>query len=266
MLVSVAQFGPTTDATANLAAIRRLTADAAVQGAAIVIFPEESMLLAEGLDRPLAELVVDGWPAFESALAELAVRHGIAIIAGGYEPNGTDRPNNTIVAVDAAGSVVARYRKLHLYDAFAYQESGYVTPGDAFPPVIELAGLRVGLVNCYDLRFPELARHLIADDAQLIAISAAWVAGHRKEDHWETLVRARAIENTVWVAASGSISPDCIGDSLVVDPLGVIKAALGDEREALATVDISTARTDAVRTTLPALDNRRIELAMRIKD
>ncbi len=266
MLTAVAQFGPTTDAAANLDAIDRLVGDAAARGAALVVLPEEAMLLAEGLDRPLAELVETAWPAFEARLAELAVAHGVALIAGGYEPNGSDRPSNTLVAIDATGAVLARYRKLHVYDAFAYQESAYVTPGDALPPVVELAGIRVGLVNCYDVRFPELTRHLIAGGADLIAISAAWVAGHRKEDHWETLVRARAIENTVWVAAAGSISPDCVGDSLVVDPLGIVRAALGDERDAVAVVDISPERTAAVRRTLPALANRRIDLAMSIKD
>jgi predicted amidohydrolase len=190
----------------------------------------------------------------------------VAIIAGGYEPNGTERPNNTLVAVDSTGAPVAHYRKLHLYDAFSYQESAYVTPGPELPPVVELAGVRVGLVNCYDLRFPELTRHLMAQGADLISISAAWVAGRRKEDHWETLVRARAIENTVWVAAAGSISPSCIGASLVVDPLGVVRAALGDEREATVTVDISPSRTEAVRRVLPSLENRRIELAMSVKD
>ncbi|KWX25906.1 carbon-nitrogen hydrolase [Mycolicibacterium wolinskyi] len=264
MRVAIAQFGPTTDTTANLAAIDRLTAHAAADSADVIVFPEEAMLSVDGLDHRLSELVDLQWPLFEAHLSGLAASHDIAIIAGGYEPNGTSRPNNTLVAVDSGGDILTRYRKLHLYDAFAYRESDYVTPGPTLPPVVDLAGLRIGLVNCYDLRFPELTRHLISQGAELISVSAAWMSGHRKADHWETLVRARAIENTVWVAAAGTISSACIGDSLVVDPLGVVKAALGDEPEAVVTVEISTARTQAVRTVLPALDNRRIELTMTV--
>jgi deaminated glutathione amidase len=266
MRVAIAQFGPTTDATENLGAIDRLTSRAAADGAELIVFPEEAMLTVDGLEHPLSELVDVKWPLFEACVSGLAARHGIAIVAGGYEPNGTTRPNNTLVAMDSTGDVVARYRKLHLYDAFAYQESKYVTPGPVLPPVVELAGLRVGLVNCYDLRFPELIRHLISQGADLVSISAAWMAGPRKADHWETLVRARAIENTVWVAAAGSIAPNCVGDSLVVDPLGVVKVSLGEEREATSTVEISPSRTEDVRRVLPALDNRRIELAMTVKD
>lgn len=266
MRVAIAQFGPTTDVDGNLAAIDRLTAQAAAEGAGLIVFPEEAMMTVDGLDKPLSEVVDATWPRFETFIAKLAATHGIAVIAGGYEPNGTTRPNNTLIAVTPEGGVAARYRKLHLYDAFAYQESKYVTPGPVLPPVVELAGLRVGLVNCYDLRFPELARHLISEGADLISISAAWLAGPRKADHWETLVRARAIENTVWVAAAGSIAENCIGDSLLVDPLGIVKASLGEEREAVAVVDVSAARTQAVRLTLPALDNRRVTLAMTVRD
>jgi deaminated glutathione amidase len=266
MLTAVAQFGPTIDADENLAAIERLTVRARRAGAELVVFPEESMLLAEELHEPLASVVQSAWPKFEDSMSRVAATHEIAMVVGGYEPNGSDRPNNTLLAIDSSGSTVASYRKLHLYDAFAYRESSYVTAGSEMPPVVELAGVRVGLLNCYDIRFPEIARHLISLDAELITVSAAWVAGRRKQDHWETLVRARAIENTVWVAAAGSISDDCIGDSLVVDPMGVVRAAVGDESEAIAVADISTARTEAVRRTLPALENRRIELAMSVKD
>jgi predicted amidohydrolase len=266
MLTAVAQFGPTTDPEANYAVIERLTARAHAEGAELVVFPEESMILAEGLARSLADTVHDEWPKFEDRMSRLAALQHIAIVIGGYEPNGTTRPNNTLLAIAADGAVAARYRKLHLYDAFAYQESSYVTAGSVMPPVVELAGVRVGLLNCYDVRFPEMARHLIGLDAELITISAAWVAGRRKEDHWETLVRARAIENTVWVCAAGSISPDCIGDSLIVDPMGIVRVAVGDEPETVAIVEISPTRTDAVRETLPALKNRRIDLAMSVKD
>ena len=157
MKISVAQFGPTTDAAANRSEIGALVAQSVAEGARLVVLPEEAMLLAEDLPAPLAEVVATEWALFEQFLIDLAVQHSVAIIAGGYEPNGTDRPFNTLIAIDTDGTVAARYHKLHLYDAFAYQESGYVTPGQELPPVVELAGIRVGLINCYDLRFPEQA-------------------------------------------------------------------------------------------------------------
>lgn len=260
MRTAIAQFGPTIDYPANIATMTRLVADAAAAEAALVVFPEESMLITEGLPRPLREVVAETWPVFVETLTALAREHSIAIIAGGYEPNGTDRPNNTLIALGADGEQLAEYRKLHLYDAFAYQESAYVTPGSELPPVFELNGIRIGLINCYDIRFPELARHLVQSGADLLTVSAAWVAGAHKEDHWLTLARARAIENTVWLVAAGTISEGCIGRSVIVDPLGVVVADLGADPAAIAVIDISRDRTAEVRRALPALDNRRIRL------
>ena len=260
MRTAIAQFGPTIDYPTNIAVMRRLVSEAAEAGAELVIFPEESMLITDGLDRPLRDVVADVWPVFTADLAATAQSHAIALIAGGYEPNGTDRPNNTLVAFDSAGVKIAEYRKLHLYDAFAYKESAYVTPGTVLPPVFDVNGIRVGLINCYDIRFPELARHLFQEGAELLTVSAAWVAGPHKEDHWLTLARARAIENTVWLAAAGTISDECIGRSIIVDPLGLVVADLGTHPAAIAVIDISRERTDEVRGALPALDNRRIRL------
>ncbi|GAA5033910.1 carbon-nitrogen hydrolase family protein [Microbacterium fluvii] len=266
MRIAVAQFGPTKDHTANALTIAQLTADAARDGAQLVVFPEEAMMLTDGHDLPLHEVVAEVWPQFIGLLARLAVEHGIAVIAGGYEPNGTSRPHNTLVCVDHAGAVIAEYRKLHLYDAFAYQESGYVTAGAELPPVVEIDGVRVGLINCYDIRFPELARHLVDSGADVLSVSAAWVDGPHKEDHWTTLLRARAIENTVWLAAAGTITDECIGRSSLIDPLGLVVADLGKDAAAVAVADIDTARTSAVRQTLPALANRRIRLTYEVTE
>lgn len=263
--VTVGQFGPVADAETNFAAINELARQAAAAEAALLVLPEEAMLLAEDVPPPLAAEVERVWPMFCELLSDLAAHHGLAIIAGGYEPSGTERPYNTLVAVTPEGATQT-YRKLHLYDAFAYQESGYVTRGTELPPVIELAGLRVGLINCYDLRFPEQARALIDQDADLLAISAAWVCGPMKETHWQTLTQARAIENTVWVAAAGSISSGCIGGSRILSPLGEVLAELSDEPLAAVSADIDLERTASVRDTLPALANRRIILTYQVQE
>ncbi|UAJ80267.1 carbon-nitrogen hydrolase family protein [Leifsonia sp. ZF2019] len=262
MKVAAGQLAPTTDPAVNRRTIETLVEEAAAEGADLLVLPEEAMLLADGVDVPLGELARAEWPGFVEFVSGLARRHRLAVIAAGYEGTDSDRPYNTIVAVDESGRELARYRKLHLYDAFAYRESDYVTPGDDNPVVVEIAGALVGLVNCYDLRFPELTRNLIDHGADLLSVSAAWVSGPMKEDHWRTLLRARAIESTAWLVAAGSASPDCIGQSMVVDPFGVVRAALGGEPYGLAVATVSQRRTDEVRAVLPVLENRRLNTSI----
>jgi len=258
LLAAVAQMGPTVDAAANREEIAALVGEAAMAGARLVVFPEESMLLAGEVEGSLGEVVADAWPLFLAQLSLLAVEHELWIIAGGYEPTGTDRPFNTLVVVNPRGELVESYRKLHLYDAFSYRESDYVTGGGELPPVVMIEGVAIGLVNCYDIRFPELSRDLVTRGADVLSVSAAWVAGARKEEHWATLVKARAIENTCWVLASSSTSPECIGNSMVIDPMGVERAGLGPVGSGVALVEISLDHTAEVRDTVPSLANRRL--------
>lgn len=258
LITAFAQFAPTTDAAVNRAQIDALVAEASGSGARLLILPEESMLVAGEI--PAAEreaAVAAAWPEFLAHLSGLAARDDIWVIAGGYEPSGSERPHNTLVVMNRRGDLVDTYRKLHLYDAFAYRESDYVTAGVELPPLVLVEGVAVGLVNCYDLRFPELSRDLIARGADVLSVSAAWVAGDRKLEHWRTLLTARAIENTCWVVASGTTASDCIGTSMVIDPLGVEVAQLGPSGSAVGIVEISLERTAEVREALPALSNRR---------
>lgn len=136
------------------------------------------------------------------------------------------------------------------------KESTNVTPGTEIPPLLEIAGLRVGLMTCYDVRFPEMARRLALDGADLLVLPAAWVRGPLKEMHWEVLVTARALENTCYVAATGECGERNIGCSMVVDPLGVVTARAG-EGPALVFADIDPERLAHARRVLPVLANRR---------
>lgn len=266
MRVAVAQTSPTIDPEHNFEVIGRFTAQAAAAGAALVVFPEESMLLADDEIKPqFAEILADTWPRFETLLSELAREHGITIIAAGYEPNPSGVPFNTILAVDPAGEEVARYHKVHLYDAFAYKESDYITHGAALPPVIEVDGFRVGIANCYDLRFPELFRSMADRDVDVISLSAAWVSGKGKEMHWELLTQARAIENVSWVIAAGTVQSDAAGLSRVIDPMGIVLAGLDAHNEGIAFAEITRERTDQARAMLPALNNRRIDTRFSMK-
>src|SRR5262249_53539873 len=143
---------------------------------------------AEPLDGP-----------FCASLGEACAETSISAVIGVFEPSPDGRVYNTAVAYAADGTLAASYRKLHLFDAFGERESDLVAPGSA-PVIADLAGVPVGLQICYDIRFPELTRALTVGGARLVTVSAAWQAGLFKEEHWVTLLRARAIENTVWVA------------------------------------------------------------------
>lgn len=264
MLVSVGQFSPTGDVGANLDVMRSLAAKAKAEGAELIVFPEESMFSVGQVEGPLAAAVDAGWTTFVQQLSLLAAELGIAVVAGGYESSGEDRPYNTLVLIEATGRIADTYRKLHLYDAFSYAESTRIKPGDGGVKVVELGGIKVGLMTCYDIRFPELARALTDMGADLLAVPAAWFKGEHKIEHWETLLRARAIENTVWVAAAGTSSRHTVGHSVILDPMGVAQAFLDDESEAVVTADVTRKRIDDVREFLPVLQNRRFAANDRI--
>ncbi|MDR2454169.1 MAG: hypothetical protein LBD51_06430, partial [Bifidobacteriaceae bacterium] len=169
---------------------------------------------------------------------------GGASAEAGFDP----RPFNVLLAVDADGRQVARQAKTRLYDAFSYRESALARPGPIDAPApVELGGVLFGLINCYELRFPEHARRLMRAGAEAFALSAAWVRGPFKEDHWVTLARARAIENCAYVLAAGARGGDTIGRSMVVDPTGVVLAGLADQPEGLAFASLEPARVAEAR-------------------
>jgi predicted amidohydrolase len=259
MQVALCQVPVGDDPKENLAIVRRAMVEAG--DADIAIFPEASLVRFGGRVAEHAESLDGPWL---TALAEAAREHGTAVIAGVFESAPDGRVYNTAVAIDADGHRVDAYRKLHLFDAFDYKESDRVAPGDR-PVVVELAGLRIGLVTCYDIRFPELARRLVDEGAEMLAVIAAWAQGPFKEEHWVTLVRARAIENTVWVAAvdkapeAPAFGATGVGRSMLVDPMGVVQADLGPS-PSVQIVDVYPAETLRVRTVLPALTHRRRDI------
>lgn len=264
MFAAVAQFSATVDKDANLETVGRLVEQAAERGAALVVLPENSMY---SNPDPTADVTaeteaVDG--RFGSAVAALASKHTIAVVAGMTErPSATgDRATNAVLAVDAQGRSLGVYRKVHLYDAFGYRESDRIQPHRPQPLTFELDGLTFGVMTCYDLRFPEMTRFLVDAGAEAIIVPAAWVAGPVKEDHWLTLCRARAIENTAYVLASGQTGPICIGQSAIIDPMGQLVAGAG-EAPGIAGGSIEAARVQAVRDRNPSLANRKFDVVPR---
>ena len=261
MRVALCQLPVSPDPTINLGRVREAVAEAARQGAGLAVFPEATQARFGSDLRAVAE-PLDG--PFGTGLATAAREAGVAVVAGVFEPAPDGRVYNTAVAYGQGGDLVAAYRKIHLFDALGERESAVVAPGSE-PVVADLAGVKVGLATCYDVRFPELARALAVRGAELIAVPAAWAAGLFKEDHWVTLVRARAIENTIWVAAAGQVpdpdspptkAPTGIGRSMLVDPLGTVRTDLGPT-PGVGVADFDASITDQVRAMLPVLEHRR---------
>jgi len=261
--VAVAQFAPTADADVNLREIERLARVATERGARVVVFPEYSSAFVERFDQSLAALAQELEGAFTAALADLAGRLGIHVVAGLLERGGDgQRVRNTVAVVDAEG-VVATYRKLHLYDAFGQRESDWIEPGGIGEPETFLVeGLRFGVQTCYDLRFPEITRRIVDAGADAVLVPAEWVRGPLKEHHWRTLLQARAIENTVYVAGADHPPPLGIGNSAIVDPQGLVIAAVGTTTD-VAVAHLDSAAVAAVRRTNPVLEQRRFTVVPR---
>ncbi|PSL00295.1 putative amidohydrolase [Murinocardiopsis flavida] len=261
MRVAICQFEVLDDPVANARIIDGFAAEAAAGGARLLIAPEAALVRLPDKDAPLTGYAqaLDG--QFVTDLAASSAAHGTAIVAGSYTPGDGARVRNTLVAVDN-GSLAAHYDKLHLYDAFSYVESDKVEPGRGGVGFLDLDGTRFGLVTCYDLRFPEIFRALVDLDAHAFALPAAWIRGPVKEEHWLTLLRARAIENTAYVLASGEAGAACIGRSAAFDPLGLQLLDLG-AGNGIGFADVDRDRIDEVRAALPSIRNRRFDVVPR---
>jgi predicted amidohydrolase len=255
--VAVAQFAPGADKPANLEQISRLAEQAARAGARIVVFPEGAM-------HTFGELTDDLSPAaepldgpFVTHVSRLAARLDLLVVAGMFEAiPGDHRIYNTAVAVDPRRGLVLTHRKRHLYDAFGERESDRFRAGAEEVPLIDIDGFSTAVVVCYELRFPAFIQEAADRGAELLVVPAAWVAGPLKEEHWTLMVRARAIENTMYVAAAGETGAGFCGRSMIVDPLGVVESGLG-EAAGVAVGEITRERLASVRARLPLVEQRR---------
>jgi len=267
MRVAVVQLNTQDDVVANLEHVRHWVAQAAAAGARLVTLPENFAFMGEeARKRELAERLDGAFPGpIFTCLVECATRHGVWVLGGGMPEKSDDpaRPYNASVLVDPRGELAALYRKVHLFDVSladgtAARESAATSAG-AQPVTAEVEGVRVGLSVCYDVRFPELYRRLVDEGARIVTVPAAFTLTTGK-DHWHVLLRARAIENQVYVLAPAQHGKhprgrQTYGKSLVVDPWGEVVAQCSEgEGFALASLDFEY--QDKVRTTLPALLHR----------
>jgi predicted amidohydrolase len=269
MRVAAVQLSSNADKARNRAAAEEWTRAAARAGATLVVLPEMFNVLGEPEVLRAGAEPLDG-PSLRWARA-LAEELGVWLVAGSFIERvaGQERLHNTSCLVGPDGKLHATYRKIHLFDAdvpgAAMRESDTVAPGGE-AVAAEAGGVRLGLSVCYDLRFPELFRLLALDGCRVVALASAFTE-RTGRDHWEVLVRARAIEDQVFVVAAnqvGQSSPRLrwFGRSMIVDPWGVVLAQAPD-RETFITADLDFAAQDATRAQLPCLANRRPDVYRR---
>ena len=258
MRIALAQIRSGTVPAENLDLVAQYSRDAAEAGARLVLFPEATMCRFGVPLAPVAEPIDGGWADGVRAIAQ---ESGITVVAGMFCPSGDGRVTNTLLA--AGPGVDAHNDKIHLYDAFGFQESNTVAPGGE-PAVIEVEGVKVGLTLCYDVRFPELYLDLADRGAQLITVHASWGTGPGKLDQWTLLARARAIDTTGVVAAVGqaypgdeiaALGPTGVGGSLVASATGEILQSAGDEPQLVVT-DIDLDAAARTKETIAVLRNR----------
>jgi predicted amidohydrolase len=264
MRVAVCQLNSRADRSANLAVALDLLGRAAAAGADLAVLPEYTDYLGPGRGAPLPEPVQGPYAALFAAAAR---EHGMWVIAGSFHETGPDPDHtyNTSLVFDRSGVLAATYRKIHLYDVeipgrVSYLESATVAAGSD-PVTVDVEGVRVGLSICYDLRFPELYRRLADAGARVLVVPAAFML-HTGRDHWEVLLRARAIENQCYVLAAAQIGDHepgrtCYGRSMVVDPWGTVLVQAPDE-VGVTVVDLDLDRLATIRAELPSLANRRL--------
>ena len=267
--VAAIQMTSGTGVAANLAEAERLIRAAAADGAGLVVLPENFALMSKGADEQLALREADGAGPLQFFLARVAAQARVWLVGGTIPLAATDpgRVRAACLVFDDRGRRVARYDKIHLFDVHVpgadehYQESAAIEPGEAVV-VIDSPWGRLGIAVCYDLRFPELFRRMQERGLEVLALPAAFTATTGKA-HWETLVRARAIENLAFVvaAAQGGVHPngrETYGYSMVVDPWGQVLAQR-PSGSGFAASDLDRDFQGAVRRNFPALAHRRLK-------
>ena len=262
--VACVQMTSRADKAANLETADRLVAQAASTGADLVVLPEKWNAIGDAAVSHVTAEPLEGGESV-SAMSDWARRHGITLVGGSITERreGRDKLSNTCVVFDPEGQTVAVYRKIHLFDVevggVVYRESEAEEPGEE-PVVAEVEDWKIGLTVCYDVRFPELYRILALEGAELVTVPAHFTTPTGK-DHWHVLLRARAIENQLYVAAAAQIGETlpgkpAYGRSLIADPWGTVVAQAPDEQTVIA-AELDRTRLQDIRTKLPSLANRR---------
>lgn len=262
MRIALSQITSGPDPVRNLDLVREQARLAADAGARLIAFPEATMACFGTRLAPLAEPLDGPWA---TSVRQIAKETGLVVVAGMFTPAADGKVTNTLLATGPG--VEASYDKIHLYDAFGFTESTTVAAGSGVV-TFDLDDVRIGLATCYDVRFPELFRAHADAGAQLTLLPASWGAGEGKREQWELLIRARALDATLWVAAvdqaesadpapAAAKAPTGIGHSAVVAPDGTVRDRL-QAGPGLLVADVDPAEVTAVRRSIPVLANRRL--------
>ncbi|NHU85543.1 carbon-nitrogen hydrolase family protein [Kocuria sp. JC486] len=265
MKISIAQLNSTPDVDQNLECVLAAVAQAAGDGADLVVFPEAAACSFDGKFADFARTSAD---RFHKSVQDASDQHGVAVILGSFTPSASDERTANTLFVFRPGQDPVTYDKIHLFDAFGFKESKGIVPGST-PVSVDVGGTQVGLAICYDLRFPELFTRLARDGAQVVVVIASWGDGPGKARQWDLLTRARALDSTSYVVACGQAVRDLahegeatktplgVGHSAVIAPDGsdVVRLDGGEDQ---VTVDLDLAQVTTVRDSIPVLANNRL--------
>lgn len=246
----------------NLKAAIGYVKEAKRKNSDMIVFPEFLMAYSPSTQsaEELAMIAEDVAGEFASSLKDAAKMNEIGVVATIYErSNMKDRVYDTALLIDGKGNLSAAYRKLHLYDALGFKESDKLAVGSDLVQPLHTSVGNIGMMICYDIRFPEMSRILALMGADTLVLPSAWVQGDMKVEHWQTMLRARAIENGCYVLAPDQVGNIFIGHSMAIDPFGRIILDM-EEREGLAVVDLDQNMVKSVREKLPLLSNRREDI------
>jgi len=267
MKVAIVQFKASTNKETNLRKITDFISKAAKNKAKLVAFPEFMMFYTSSSQSPkqLASLAETINGNFVSTIAKYAKENNIQIVGSFYEKSSKkDRVYDTSFVVDKSGKIISTYRKIHLYDALGFRESDKMTSGSKIAKPVKTSIGKLGMMICYDLRFPEMSRSLAVAGSEILVAPSAWVKGEMKEEHWLTINKTRAIENGCYVVAPDQVGNIYCGRSVIVDPYGKVLVDM-KKKQGIAYADIDLKKIKQTRKVLPLLKNRRTDVYPTLK-
>lgn len=267
MKVAVVQFKASTKKEINLQKIISFISKAAARKATLCAFPEFMMFYTNSKQTPtqLAELSETINGNFVSSIAQAAKENKIQVVGSFYEKSKKkDRVYDTSFVIDKNGKVISTYRKIHLYDALGFRESDKMASGSKIAKPVKTSVGKIGMMICYDLRFPEMSRSLAIAGSEVLVAPSAWVKGNMKEEHWFTINKTRAIENGCYVVAPDQVGNIYCGRSVVVDPYGKILLDM-KKKQGIGYATIDLKKVKDTRKVLPLLKNRRTDVYPTLK-
>jgi deaminated glutathione amidase len=259
--VAIVQMKSSTDKQENLRISLDFVKEGARRKARLICFPEFQMAFssAKQSSKQLTNVAESANGNFIVKLCSAARSCKIDIVATIYEKSealSDKRVYDTAVLINSKGNIISVYRKVHLYDALGFKESLKLMAGNSIEQPSATSTGTIGLMICYDIRFPEISRILAVQGAEILVAPSAWIQGVMKEEHWVTLLKARSIENGLYMVAPDQVGNIFSGRSMVIDPFGSVILDMGN-REGMEVVDIDISRVQSVRKSLPLLKNRR---------